>query len=193
VVKLSIYSLAYVEFAGFFVVERFVRRGKDTKNMDRTEHDKGSTTFISIVMGTAIVLAPCSPVLNWLGIGPVHIMWLSIAGLLLGAAGLVIRVVAFKTLGRFFSRTLREAEGHTLITSGIYHYIRHPGYLSDILIFIGLALAMSNLITLLVIAVTFAAAYAYRIRTEERMLIEIFGERYREYQKASKRLIPFIF
>jgi len=36
-------------------------------------------------------------------------------------------------------------------------------------------------------------AYAYRIRTEERMLVEIFGERYREYQKHSKRLIPFIF
>ncbi|MCL2881885.1 MAG: isoprenylcysteine carboxylmethyltransferase family protein [Coriobacteriia bacterium] len=190
---LIIYILAYVVFAGFFVVERFVRRGKDTKNMDRTEHDRGSTTFISAVMGAAIILVPCSPLLNWLGIGSFHLMWLSIVGLLLGVAGLIIRYSAFTTLGRFFSRTLREAEDHTLITSGIYHFIRHPGYLSDLLIFIGLALAMSNLITLIVIVVTFVAAYTYRIRVEERMLIEIFGERYREYQKHSKRLIPFIF
>ena len=190
---LIIYILAYAVFVGFFVIERLFRRGRNTKNMDRTQHDKGSTTFISVVMGLAIILLPISPLLNWLGIGEIRVFWLSVLGLLLGIFGLVIRYIAFTTLGRFFSRTLREAEGHTLITTGIYKYIRHPGYLSDLLIFIGTALAMSNLISIITIPVTFAAAYAYRIHTEEIMLIEIFGNQYKEYQKTSKRLIPFIF
>jgi len=189
---LIVYVLAYLVFVGFFVIERFARRGKDTKNMGRTTHDKGSTTVISVVMGAAIIILPLTPLLNWLGVGMIHLLWLNIAGLVLGAAGLIIRYVALTTLGRFFSRTLREAEDHTLVTSGIYHYIRHPGYLSDLLIFIGVALAMSNLITLLVVSLSFVAAYAYRIHVEEQMLIEIFGDRYRRYQKTSKRLIPFI-
>lgn len=189
---LIIYILAYAVFAGFFVIERFVRRGKDTKNMDRTKHDMGSTTFISIVMGAAIILLPVSPLLNWLGIGAIRSFWLSIIGLLFGITGLIIRYIAFTTLGRFFSRTLRETENHTLVTNGIYQYIRHPGYLSDLLIFIGIALAMSNLIPIVIIPVTFAPAYIYRIHVEEKMLIEIFGEQYRKYQQTSKRLIPFV-
>jgi len=187
-----IYILAYLLLVGFFVIERFARRGKDTKNMNRTKHDKGSTTFISIVMGAAFILVPVSPLLNWLDIGAIHIFWLSLVVVFLGITGLIIRYIAFTTLGRFFSRILREVENHTLITTGIYKYIRHPGYLSDFLIFIGTALAMSNLITIITISVTFSAAYTYRIHIEEKMLIEIFGEQYIEYQKTSKRLIPFI-
>ena len=190
---LIIYIFAYIVYAGFFVIERFVRRGQDTKNMSRTTHDKGSTTFISIVMGMAIILLPISPLLNWLGIGEICILWISILGLFFGIAGLITRYIAFTTLGRFFSRTLREAENHTLITTGVYKYIRHPGYLSDLLIFIGTAWAMSNLIPVITIPITFAAAYTYRIHIEEKMLIEIFGEQYREYRSTSKRLIPFVF
>ena len=169
---LIIYVLAYALLAGFFVIERFARRGKDTKTMSRTNRDKGTTTFVSVVMGMAFILLPISPLLNWLGIGAIRILWIGVFGLLLGVIGLVIRYVAFTTLGRFFSRTLREAENHTLVTSGIYKYIRHPGYLSDFLIFIGVALAMRNLISLIIIPVTFTPAYAYRIHVEENMLIE---------------------
>jgi len=189
---LIIYVLAYALLVGFFVIERFARRGKNTKNMDRTSHDKGTTTFVSIVMGMAFILLPISPLLNWFGIGAVYILWIGILGLLLGITGLAIRYVAFTTLGRFFSRTLREAENQTLITSGIYIYIRHPGYLSDFLIFIGVALAMNNLISIIIIPISFVPAYAYRIHIEEKMLNEIFGKQYKEYQKTSKRLIPFI-
>jgi len=190
---LIIYILAYTLLVAFFVIEHFFRRGKGTKNMNRSEHDKCSTTYISIVMGSAFILLPISPLLNRLGIGAIEIFPISVFGLLLGIIGLIIRYIAFTTLGRFFTRTLRESDDHILITNGIYKYIRHPGYLSDFLIFIGAALAMSNLIPILVIPVTFALAYTYRIRVEEKMLLKIFGEQYSDYQKTSKRLIPFIF
>jgi len=189
---LVINILGYVLLAGFFLIERFVRRGKDTKNMRRTVYDKGSTVFISIVMGIAFILLPLSPLLNWLGYGAINMLGIGMLGLLLGVGGLVIRYFAFTTLGRFFSRTLREADQQTLVTRGIYRKIRHPGYLSDLLIFIGAALAMNNLLPLVLIPITFVPAYAYRIHVEERMLLEIFGAQYSEYQKVSKRLIPFI-
>ena len=190
--NIFIYILSYLLFAGFFVIERFVRRGKDVKKMGRTAYDRGSTVFISVVMGAAFIILPLSPLLNWLGVGVILQSAVRIPGLVLGAGGLTVRYVAFTTLGRFFSRTLRKAEDHALVTGGIYKYIRHPGYLSDFMIFIGIAMSMGNLIALVLITVTFVPAYAYRIRVEEKMLIEIFDDQYREYIKTSKRLIPFI-
>ncbi|MCL2471184.1 MAG: isoprenylcysteine carboxylmethyltransferase family protein [Propionibacteriaceae bacterium] len=184
------YLCAYVLLVGFFVIERFVRRGEGTKDMGRTHFDQGSTTVISIVMGVAFVIVPLVPLWNWLAIGPVLGGWACVVGVVAGVVGLIIRYVAFSTLGRFFTRTLREQEDHQLVTTGIYQYVRHPGYLSDLLIFAGASLAMRNLTVFIVVIVLFIPAYLYRIRVEEKMLIEVFGPAYTAYQKTSHRLIP---
>jgi len=110
----------------------------------------------------------------------------------MGVIGLVIRYHSFTTLGRFFTRTLRETDSHTLVTTGIYAHIRHPGYLSDILIFWGASLAMNNAVTIIVVVVLFIPVYVYRIHTEEQMLTQIFGQQYRDYQSSTKRLIPYV-
>ena len=161
--------------------------------MDRTSFDKGSTTLISVAMGMAFLAIPLSPLFNLLNIGAVFTMGMSITGILLGVLGLFIRYLAFTTLGRFFTRILRETDGHVLVTQGIYQYIRHPGYLSDIMIFVGGSLAMGNLIPMITVPILFAVAYSYRIHVEEGMLLEMFGQAYAAYQKTSKRLIPFVF
>ncbi|MCL2880597.1 MAG: isoprenylcysteine carboxylmethyltransferase family protein [Treponema sp.] len=186
------YIFSYLNLAGFFLMEHFVRSGKDTKNMDRTEFDRGSTVFISVVMGIAFVLIPISPLLNYFKIGMCFNFWVSMAGIILGVLGLVIRYFAFSTLGRFFTRTLRKTDEHVLVESGIYGYIRHPGYASDILIFFGTSFGMGNLIAMILIPVMFIPAYIYRIHTEEKMLVEIFGEKYVSYQKRTGRLLPFV-
>ena len=190
---IALYVYSYLLLVGFFLIERFARRGKDTKNMSRTKHDKGSTTLISVVMGLEFIVIPLSPLINHRKVGVVLFLWVGIVGIIVGAIGLFIRYVAFTTLGRFFSRTLREQDEHKLVTTGIYKYIRHPGYLSDILIFFGASLAMGNLIPIISVAVLFFVAYSYRIHVEEMMLIDIFGEKYTAYKKTSKRMIPFIF
>jgi protein-S-isoprenylcysteine O-methyltransferase Ste14 len=191
--KIISYTFAYVLLIGFFLFERFVRKGKETKNMSRTEFDKGSTTLISIAMGTAFIIVPFSPLLNYFNVADVVNIWSSVAGILIGVSGFAIRYLAFSTLGKFFTRTLRKTENHTLVTNGIYKHIRHPGYLSDILIFVGMSLTMGNLISIIAVPIMFFPAYIYRIYTEEKMLIDIFGNSYMEYQKTSMRLIPFIY
>jgi len=44
-----------------------------------------------------------------------------------------------------------------------------------------------------VVLISFLPVYIYRIRTEERMLVEVFGHDYVAYQQTSKRLVPLIF
>ena len=189
VAGIVLYAVAYALLVGFFVIERFVRV-RETRDMSRESTDRSSTTFVSIAMGTAFVLIPLTPLFNWLGVGSWDCWPAGVVGAVAGVGGLVIRYHAFRTLGRFFTRTLRETDEHELVTWGIYRHVRHPGYLSDILIFWGAALAMENFATLIVVVVLFVPAYLYRIHVEEGMLTDIFGQRYRDYQASSKRLVP---
>jgi len=184
-------AAAYLLLVGFFVLERFVRVA-EARDMRRRNTDRGSTTFISAAMAVAFVIVPLTPLLNWWGPGRLG-GWLPGAlGVIIGLVGLVVRHRAFTTLGRFFTRTLQQTDQHRLVTDGVYRHLRHPGYLSDVLIFCGAALAMNNWITPAAVVALFIPAYAYRIHTEEAMLTEIFGQAYRDYQRQSKRLISGI-
>jgi protein-S-isoprenylcysteine O-methyltransferase Ste14 len=182
------YVIGFVILVGFFLVEQFLRKG--SKDMSKTELDKNSTKYISIVMGISFILLFLSPFLNYFLIGKISYLWIEFFGVFLGVTGIFIRCAAFYTLGRFFTRTLQEAENHILITDGIYKYIRHPGYLSDFLIFFGVAMALGNWIPVLFVIIAYPIVYFYRIKTEEKMLIEIFGEAYIHYQKHSWMVFP---
>jgi protein-S-isoprenylcysteine O-methyltransferase Ste14 len=184
--------IGYIVLIGFFLIEHFVRKGKDTKKMDRTKYDKNSTTIISIVMGIAFILLFFSPLLNYLGIGLYFNFRIGICGIIISILGIIIRCFAFSTLGRFFTRTLREVDEHILVDNGIYNYIRHPRYLSDMMIFIGVSFGMGNLLSMISIPVMFIPVYIYRIHKEEKMLVEILGEKYISYKKRTKYIIPYL-
>jgi protein-S-isoprenylcysteine O-methyltransferase Ste14 len=117
------------------------------------------------------------------------LFWLGVGMILLG---LIIRLVAIATLKRNFSGRLRIREGHTLVKSGIYHWIRHPAYLGAIIAFLGVPVIFSSVLGFLVMFLI-VPLLIHRIKLEERMLIERFGAGYEEYVKHSKKLIPFIY
>jgi protein-S-isoprenylcysteine O-methyltransferase Ste14 len=113
-------------------------------------------------------------------------------GLVMVIAGLVIRFVAMATLGKNFSGLLRIREGHNLVRTGIYRWVRHPAYLGAILIFLGIPVIVSSILGFLVMFLL-VPYLLHRIKLEERMLIGWFGAEYEEYMKHSKRLIPFVY
>ena len=114
-------------------------------------------------------------------------------GLALMAAGMFIRWSAVRTLGRYFTRSVKVFEDHRLVRGGLYRHVRHPSYAGYLLGDLGLGLALSNWLAVVVIMVPTAAALAYRIRVEERALLENFGGEYAEYARRTKRLIPKVF
>ncbi|MGI2908284.1 protein-S-isoprenylcysteine O-methyltransferase [Tolypothrix sp. VBCCA 56010] len=96
-------------------------------------------------------------------------------------------------LGRNWSPTLQIREGHTLMTNGVYHSIRHPMYTSVLLLCIAQALLLPNSIAGLAGLICFSIAYATRIDKEEQMLLDQFGDEYEAYRQRTKRLVPYLF
>ena len=116
----------------------------------------------------------------------------SIAGLTLIVIGLAVLFVATGTLWRSYSSTLVIRQDHQLVTHGIYRFMRHPIYLGAIMVCIGMPVYASSLYGL-VTMITLIPLFLFRIRIEERMLTNEYGSRYRTYQEATSKLIPFIY
>jgi protein-S-isoprenylcysteine O-methyltransferase Ste14 len=116
----------------------------------------------------------------------------NILGLILFVVGLTTALVAQITLWRFYSSTLVIREDHQLITHGLYRYTRHPIYLGVIMAMIGIPVIASSLYGLLVM-LGMIPIFLNRIRMEERLLTEEFGDAYRAYQETTSKLVPFIY
>lgn len=122
---------------------------------------------------------------------PLHSLLLVAGGLCL-AFGLWLFRCSHADLGTNWSITLELREQHQLITQGVYRWSRHPMYLALLVYSVGLALVLPNWVAgpsyLLAMLVVIAA----RLRPEEQMLRQAFGERFDGYAKSTKCLIPGI-
>src|ERR1700677_2749741 len=115
--------------------------------------------------------------------------WERWVGLAMGGAGITVRLLALKALGQCFSAYVTLQPGHRLVREGIYHWVRHPLYLSLVIGPAGAALVFRSVLILPIVAL--AAGFCVdRIRKEERMLGEEFGAEFEKYRKVSWRMVP---
>lgn len=117
---------------------------------------------------------------------------INIIGLALFVVGMTIAFVAVFTLRRFYSSTLVIREDHQLITRGVYRFARHPIYLGVITAIVGIPVFVASLDGLLIMFLL-VPIILYRIRMEERLLTEEFGDAYRAYQETTSKLLPFVY
>lgn len=113
-------------------------------------------------------------------------------GLLLFSIGTFVRVAALKELGENFSAYVTLQPNHRLVQEGIYASIRHPLYLSLLLIPTGIALVFASLLAVPILML--AGAFVFdRIRREEGLLASRFGAQFEDYRSRTRRLIPLVF
>jgi len=111
-------------------------------------------------------------------------------GVLLGAIGLGVRLWAVLTLRDRYTRTLLVLEEHAIERGGPYRWVRHPGYLGSLLCLNGVALASGNWVTVLASVAATSAAYGYRIKVEDEMLVSSLGPSYAQYRREVGALLP---
>jgi protein-S-isoprenylcysteine O-methyltransferase len=124
-------------------------------------------------------------------LGPVPAF--TLAGTVIFAAGLAIRWYAIVHLGRFFTVNVAIAADHRLIDTGPYRFVRHPSYTGALMAFFGLALCLANWLSLLVAVLPIFLVFLWRMHVEEDALLHAFGDRYRDYMKRTKRLVPPVY
>lgn len=107
--------------------------------------------------------------------------------------GMALRFYAIATLRRFFTVNVTLREGHRLIRSGPYRWIRHPSYTGSLLSFYGFAIALENVWAAIVLTVPITYAFFVRMRVEEGVLREAFPAEYADYERQTRRLVPFIY
>ena len=118
--------------------------------------------------------------------------WPFWTGVALTAAGLLFTVWARLHIGMNWSGIVTIKEGHELITSGPYAFVRHPIYAGVLLALAGSALANGQWRGILALVIAFGALWR-KLRLEERWMQEQFGEAYRAYSRRTPALIPFLF
>ena len=112
--------------------------------------------------------------------------WLAVS---LVALGLAICVAARIWLGGNWSGTVTLKQGHELVRSGPYRWVRHPIYTGLLLAVFGTAIATGEWRGIIAV-VLFAIAFLHKIRIEERFLIDRFGAAYDRYRDQVPALVP---
>jgi protein-S-isoprenylcysteine O-methyltransferase Ste14 len=91
----------------------------------------------------------------------------------------------------YLSRTVEVQEGQKVIDTGLYGIVRHPMYMTTLLLFLSMPLVLGSILSF-VITLLYIPIIAKRIRNEEQVL-ENGLEGYTEYKKRVKyKVIPFI-
>ena len=178
-----------------------VHRGYYVKNHSQPEtwtlkqREQGIASKVAGILGMlgfasvlAFVIDP-----KWISFASLSFpTWLRWLGVGLAMLGFVLLQWAQSTLGQNWSDTPRMMKEQVLITSGPYRFIRHPIYTAFIFILGSTLLISSNwLIGLAWIGMTLLEVLS-RIRFEENLMIENFGNQYREYMEKTGQLLPKI-
>ncbi len=114
-------------------------------------------------------------------------------GVALMPLGTALRWYAIRALGRYFTRDVAVRAGQQVVHFGPYRLIRHPSYTGSLVSVLGLGLALTNWASVLAAIAIPLVGYAYRVRVEERALVEALGQLYVEYMARTKRFVPFVF
>lgn len=113
------------------------------------------------------------------------------AGFLIFLSGLCFAIWARLHLGTNWSGRPAIRENHTLTRTGPYALVRHPIYTGILTGILGTAIATGALISFLCLVLIFVM-FLLKIRTEEEILMEEFGEEYTEYRRGTKALVPWV-
>jgi protein-S-isoprenylcysteine O-methyltransferase Ste14 len=179
---------------GFFAIGYFrdphIKRNKSVKIVEDRKNKFDIALLVIVTLGGVIL-----PLL-WMAFDtfsfanyPLHPFSFA-TGLALLICGLWLFKRSHDDLGTNWSVSLQVKESHQVIKNGIYKAIRHPMYSSLFLYSSAQIFLLPNWIVGPAGVVTFAILYFGRVKSEEAMMLDKFGDEYRAYMASTKRLIP---
>lgn len=118
--------------------------------------------------------------------------WMTATGIAFMLAGFFITYKANRAIAENWSPVLEKTKEQRLVRSGVYAFVRHPLYLSGLLILVGTNIYFANTWSWFSILMVFIVTL-YRIPIEEGRLEERYGQEYIDYKQKTKAIIPWMF
>jgi protein-S-isoprenylcysteine O-methyltransferase Ste14 len=168
----------------------YTRRYRQTRVA--RDYRRGLDALLAGLPGLGMFVLPIIYVLtNWLDFANYHLpLWAGWLGVALFALAVWLLWRSHADLEASWSPRLEIMDGHSLVTSGVFRYIRHPMYAAHWLWGIAQVFLLQNWIVGFSMLVCMIPLYVYRARVEEEMMIEQFGEEYREHMARTGRIFP---
>ena len=188
-----LFRILFIAIFALFASVRVYYRGKTIgreSEKDYTKIDK-STIMLSVAiigyLGLVIIYVILPDLIFWAHIGlPVLVRWLGVG---IALAAIVLVFTTHRLLGAQYSAKQEIQKDHALISEGIYNHIRHPMYTGFNMFSLAVSLISANIL-IIIFAILVALPFPWMARKEEDMLIEQFGDGYREYMKRTGRFFP---
>ncbi len=180
-------------FLWAFTPESQLARRAQKRAAQPDSPDAGSVRVIVSGMGVAMLIAFAIAWVPSLRLPPAWQPAVFGIGISTLVAGSLFRRHCWRLLGASFTGDVRADAEQRVVTTGAYAYVRHPSYAAGILMNIGLGVALGSWASVVLLAVASFGVYSYRIGVEERTLVAVIGEPYREFMRTRRRLIPFIY
>jgi protein-S-isoprenylcysteine O-methyltransferase Ste14 len=178
----------WVAFGGVFLLSRRTRGGAERKR-DRTS--LVGMGFQGVGYGLVFFLAGHAPPFSgFVRPGSTTEAVLAIGTVLLAAASVTSALTAAWALGAQWSFAARVLENHHLVVRGPYRFVRHPIYTAMLGMLWATGLAFATPFFLASATIVCMAGTAIRIRSEERLLQETFGEEWIRYSSHVPAVLP---
>jgi len=127
----------------------------------------------------------------WLDFADYHLPeWLGWTGTAFFATALVLLWRSHADLGRNWSPISQINKEHSLVTNGVYRYIRHPMYAAHLLWAIAQGMLLENWLAGWAFLIVSTPLYIIRIPKEEQLMLGQFGDQYSQYIGRTARIIP---
>lgn len=173
----------------WLISEVVLNRMLHSNATDKQGADKNSLLIIWVIIVFAITLALFTTTSFAMPIGKDVIRYVGLGIIVLG---ILLRIWAVSTLGKFFTVDVTIRQDHQLVKHGFYKYFRHPSYTASLLTFFGFGMSLNNWYSLLIVVFAVIVVFTMRIRIEEKALTAQFGDQYLQYKKDAWGLLPFM-
>lgn len=166
-------------------------RDRGSLKIDSQDRGTRKINIISLIIGIVLGIFVVPYLLPQFAIRT-NVTVFFIIGVALIWAGILLRLWAVRTLGKFFHTKVVIQENHALITSGPYRHLRNPSYTGMLITLLGFGIGIGNWLSIIVLLAAGFTALVRRIAIEDRVLSGQFGKEYEKYRKRTWALIPFI-
>ena len=183
--KMNLLQIYYLIIGIYGFLDLLVQKNSKSVFSSKSNDKTYWPIFISFILTLAALPA------EWEFFNKNENIYLAVTGIIICMTATIVRVKGQLDLKNCFSTRIEKQENHVLIKTGSYKIIRHPLYLSILLLMVGANVMLLSYFSWIITGIAFYFIFR-RISKEEKFLMDLFTD-YSEYMKSTKKVIPYIY